>query len=220
MRSPRASPASCQGKGRVHPCVLWPQDTKCQRWAGPGLQAAASRWPEHLGLAPPPSQPLLQPCSPVVLAGGALRGALGWGALRGPLPLGAFAQPLEHGAKGRCQLRLGSAGAGGPSGVVGRRRVSSLAAQLGSGKVGQLGTGKAVSGRPLPAGEAASWGGRAAAHAPTLTHLHCSCTTSLGGKGTVQKAGRLRLPDSQGRSGLVTPTHPEGASSDYTQMGK
>lgn len=59
--------------------------------------------------------------------------------------------------------------------MVGRRRVSSLAAQLGSGKVGQLGTGKAVSGRPLPAGEAASWGGaeplRMHPRSPTYTAL-------------------------------------------------
>lgn len=69
--------------------------------------------------------------------------------------------------------------------------------------------------KPLPAGEAL-----AVAHARTLAHTHaCSCTTSLGGKGRAEKAGRLSLPDSQRRLGLVTPTGPESASSNYTQMG-
>lgn len=181
--SPSLSPLA---SGHQMPALGW-------SWA-PGccLQVAGAPGPGTT-----PSQPLLQPCSPVVLAGGALRGALGRGALREPLPLGAFAQPLEHGAKGRCQLRLGSAGAGGPSGVVGRRRVSSLAAQLGSGKVGQLGTGKAVSGRPLPAGEAASWGGQsrcACTHAHPLTPL---LHNQFGRKGHSPEGGApeaARLP--------------------------
>lgn len=117
--SPRPSLASCQGwssawaEKRVQPQALWPQDTKCQPWAGPGLpgcclKVAGAPGP---GTTPVPA-PLSWPRSPAVLAGGALGGSLGWGTLGGPLPLGAFAQPLEHGGKGRCWLRLGSAGAG------------------------------------------------------------------------------------------------------------
>lgn len=73
--------------------------------------------------------------------------------------------------------------------------------------------------KPLPAGEAL-----AVAHAHTLAHTHaCSCTTSLGGKGTAQKAGRPRprdCPTPREGSDLLHPTGPESASSNYTQMGK
>lgn len=41
-------------------------------------------------------------------------------------------------------------------------------------------------------------------HSPHHTLL-CSCTTSLGGKGTAQRAGRPGLPESQRRFRLVTP---------------
>lgn len=132
-----------------------PPDTECQHWAS-GLQAARqvvwNTWGPHR------STPHFQPAprSPAVLAGGSLGrplgrrslgGPLGWGPLGGPLPMGAFAQPLEHGREGRCRLRLGS-----PTREESRRAARVLEA---SGRaVARRGPpGKAVSGRPLPAGE-------------------------------------------------------------------
>lgn len=91
-------------------------------------------------------------------------------------------------------------------------RASSLAAQPGSGEVGRPGPGQAVSGGPSLQVRLRGRPGRM--HPGSHTHAR-SCTTSLGGKGTAQRAGRPSLPDSQRRLGLVTPTYPEGAGSSH-----
>lgn len=129
-----------------------------------------------------------------------------------PFPWVPLLSPLNMVVKAGAGSGWARRAAGG-----GQWRASSLVAWLGSGEVGPLGTEReAAAGRPLPAGEAG-----AAAHAPTLAHTHArSCTTSLGGKSTAQRAGRPSLLGSQGRFGLVTPTGPGGACSDHTQVGK
>lgn len=168
------------------------------------------RWLEHLVLHRLP-QPPPTPCSPAVLAGGALGGALDWGALGGPLPLGAFAQPLEHGRKGRCWLRLGSAG--------GRRRAAGgsvcphwwlgwALARWGRWAPG----GKAASGRPLPAGEA----GLLRMHplSPTLTPAPAQPVweerAQPRGRGapdcrTPREGLDLSHPQAQGELAVITP---------------
>lgn len=54
----------------------------------------------------------------------------------------------------------------------------------------------------------------------TRPHSHPLLHNQFGRKGQSQRAGRPSLPCSQGRSGLVTPTGSEGASSGHTQLRK
>ena len=94
---------------------------------------------------------------------------------------------------------------------VGRQRtagsgcVSSLAAQLGSGEVGQPGTRRAVSGRVLPAGEAVRGPGLRACTPTPRTTLALLLHNQFGRKGNSPKGGAPALPESQRRFGLVTP---------------
>lgn len=95
--------------------------------------------------------------------------------------------------------------------------MSSLAAQLGSGEVGRSGPGKAVSGRPLPAGEAAS-AGPAATHAPPTAHTRLLLHDQSGRKGHSPEGGPpkpARLPEKVWTCYTHTPrgnqrSHPDG----------
>lgn len=77
--SPRPAMASCQGWNSIwawkrvqrHPPSPH-QPFGLEHWAGPVLWAAISRRLEHLGLALPAPARCPRPCSPAVLAGGAL----------------------------------------------------------------------------------------------------------------------------------------------------
>ena len=121
-------------------------------WAGTTpLQPAAPGPTYRLCLL---GEPLGEP-----LAGEPLGDPFPWEPLFRPLNMVVKAGAAQAGL-GRCRRAAGSG------------RVSSLAAQLGSGEVGRPGTKKAVSGRPLPAGEAAS--GRR----PGLPRMHPHCPHS------------------------------------------
>ena len=155
-KEPQAIPGPLPGLGQAQspPPGPFASGYRMPAWGWPWAPAAPpdgwSTWAWHH-----PAWPHPRSHSPAGLAGG----ALARGAFRGPLPLGAFAQPLEHGGKGRCWLGLDLAG----SGVCPGWRLSWALARWGSWEPG----GKAVSGRPLSAGEA--WQLRMHPHSPTLT---------------------------------------------------
>lgn len=203
-RSPRPSLAPCQDwdRHRVHPQALLPRDTECQHGAGPGLQL-------HLQMAGAPG-PGTTPPGPIPglthrlgLLGEPLPGE----PLGDPFPWEPLLSPLnmvvEAGAgsgwtwqAAACVLAGGSAGLW-RGGAAGNREERQF-----------LG-GPSLQVRP---------GSCACTH--THPHSHPLLHNQFGRKGQSQRAGRPSLPDSQRRSGLVTPTGSEGARSSHTQLGK